>query len=909
MNTNRFKDHIDYLGRLLDEIILAQEGEAILAIIRQILAATTENNDAALSLILKKISREEALKVIRGFSFFLQLSNIAEDENHIRRRRAHALKGSPARQGSFGHALAQMQNAHVSSHDFQKLLAHTEVVPVLTAHPTEVQRQSLLKHHRDIEALLQQRAQTELTEEELAENEAAITRAILTLWFSRMLRPTRLQVIDEINNGIHVFKDTFFKAVPELYQHFARILAKNGLKQSELPNVLTLGSWIGGDRDGNPYVNAELLKTALAMQAGAALDFYLREVRQLFVELPLSETLTPSSPSLAKLAAQTPDVSPHRADEPYRRALVWIAGRLNATRLILANNHGAEDAFSEWSLPELKNAPPYATSNAFLEDLELLAKALDEGGCRALEEGRIGRLIRAIAVFGFHLASLDLRQNAQVHGACVAELLEKAGICAHYEKLNEEERRAVLLKELQSPRPVYSPWISYSEPLKKELAIFFSLNELRQKYGAKALPRTIISMTQSVSDLLEVAFLFKESGAWHNNAPDLEIVPLFETITDLRRSAQIMAEFFEIPLCRTWLKTLNDTQEVMLGYSDSNKDGGFLTSGWELYQAEIRLSQTFQKHGVRLRLFHGRGGSIGRGGGPAWQAVLAQPAGALKGQMRLTEQGEVISSKYGNTDNARRNLEVLLAATLLGSLTDQENKAQNAEDFYPVMDFLAESAFKSYRALVYETQGFETYFQESTILSEIASLNIGSRPASRKKSNHIEDLRAIPWVFSWAQCRLMLPGWFGFGSAVEAYLKENPEGLKTLILMNQNWPFFKMLLSNIDMVLSKTDLAIGRQYAHLVKDEKLRRTIFNRIEKEWHLTKKHLLKILGAHAFLKNDPVLKESLLLRLPYINALNHLQVELLKRYRINNSDNKLARAIHLSINGIAAGLRNTG
>lgn len=909
MNSNRFKDHIDYLGHLLDEIIQNQEGENVFEHIQAILSASIQNNSDALNAYLQKLPRDCALKVIRGFSFFLQLSNIAEDEHHICRRRVHALKASPAREGSLEHALKEMHALGVLSSDFQHLLQHTEVVPVLTAHPTEVQRQSLLKHHRDIESLLEKRSIADLTQEELEENEAALNRAILTLWYSRMLRPTRLQVIDEINNGIHVFKDTLWLAIPKLYQHFERVLAKNGLKQADLPNVLTMGSWIGGDRDGNPYVNAELLQTALAMQADALLQFYLKEVRALFVELPLSELLFPPSKALAQLAAQTPDISPHRADEPFRRALVWIAGRLNATHCILAKHAQNEDSFAQWSLPEVKNAPAYSCSADFLKDLNLLLVALDEGACHALEEGRLKTLIRAVRVFGFHMASLDLRQNADMHTLCVAELLKESGICAHYEKLNENERQELLLNMLENPRPVYSPWIEYSETLKKELDIFFCLKELREKYGNKALPRTIISMTQSVVNLLEVAFLFKEAGVWHNHAPDLEIVPLFETITDLRQSAQIMQQFFNIPLCRKWLETHNNTQEVMLGYSDSNKDGGFLTSGWELYQAEIRLAKTFQENGVRLRLFHGRGGSIGRGGGPAWQAVLAQPSGALCGQMRLTEQGEVISSKYGNPDNAQRNLEVLLAATLLGSLTDQENRTENCQQFYPVMDFLAQSAFHNYRALVYETDGFETYFQESTILSEIAALNIGSRPASRKKSTKIEDLRAIPWVFSWAQCRLMLPGWYGFGSAVENYLKQHPNGLKTLQKMHQNWPFFKMLLSNIDMVLAKTDLAIGKEYAQLVKDKALRERIFAQIEKEWHLSKKYLLRILGAHHFLKDDPVLKESLHLRLPYINALNHLQVELLRRYRLNNNDTRLSRAIHLSINGIASGLRNTG
>ncbi len=347
----------------------------------------------------------------------------------------------------------------------------------------------------------------------------------------------------------------------------------------------------------------------------------------------------------------------------------------------------------------------------------------------------------------------------------------------------------------------------------------------------------------------------------------------------------------------------------MLGYSDSNKDGGFLTSGWELYKAEIELTRVCRAHGVRLRLFHGRGGSVGRGGGPSFHAILAQPAGAVSGQIRLTEQGEVISTKYGNPDTGRRNLEVLLAATLEASLTDHENRVEPAEQFHAVMDDLSQRAFTAYRGLVYETPGFTTYFRQSTVVSEIATLNIGSRPASRKPSERIEDLRAIPWVFSWAQCRLMLPGWYGFGSAVDGYLQENPDGLATMRRMLVAWPFFRSLLSNMDMVLAKTDLAIASRYAELVSDSELRDNIFGRIKAEWELTRRHLLAILEHDGFLADNPLLKHSLQLRSPYMDPLNHLQVELLKRYRAGETDERVARDIHLSINGIASGLRNSG
>ncbi|MFZ1446239.1 MAG: phosphoenolpyruvate carboxylase, partial [Candidatus Dechloromonas phosphoritropha] len=521
-------------------------------------------------------------------------------------------------------------------------------------------------------------------------------------------------------------------------------------------------------------------------------------------------------------------------------------------------------------------------------------------------------LLRVVQVFGFHLAPVDLRQNSEVHARSVAELLASAGRCPDYEALSEVDRISLLVEEIATPRPLHSPYLEYSEETRGELAIFFAARELRQRYGAAALPNCIISKTGGISDLLELALLLKESGLLHPGSQpqlDVNIIPLFETIEDLQKSAATMDGIFSVAAYRALIAGRRNEQEVMLGYSDSNKDGGFLTSGWELYKAEIELTRVCRAHGVRLRLFHGRGGSVGRGGGPSFHAILAQPAGAVSGQIRLTEQGEVISTKYGNPDTGRRNLEVLLAATLEASLTDHENRVEPAEQFHAVMDDLSQRAFTAYRGLVYETPGFTTYFRQSTVVSEIATLNIGSRPASRKPSERIEDLRAIPWVFSWAQCRLMLPGWYGFGSAVDGYLQENPDGLATMRRMLVAWPFFRSLLSNMDMVLAKTDLAIASRYAELVSDSELRDNIFGRIKAEWELTRRHLLAILEHNDFLADNPLLKHSLQLRSPYMDPLNHLQVELLKRYRAGETDERVARDIHLSINGIASGLRNSG
>jgi phosphoenolpyruvate carboxylase len=906
------RDDIRLLGRILGDTVREQEGDSVFEIVervRQTAVRFARDGDPAardeLAALLDPLPRETTQAVVRAFSYFLQLANIAEDEHHIRRRRAHDLAGSPPREGSLIFALDSLASAKVSPETIADFFAHALVAPVLTAHPTEVQRQSLIRNHRDLARLLDQRERLQMTPEEEAENDLGIANSILTLWQSRMLRPVRLKVLDEVKNGITYFKETFFTELPRLYIQTTQQLQKRYPDTIwALPPFFRVGSWIGGDRDGNPFVTAEILREALRLQSAATLNHYLEEIHELGGELPLSDLLVQVTAELLALAEHSTDHSPQRADEPYRRALSGIYARLAATARVL-------DHF-EPVRHEIGSAVPYESPEALRADLKVLNNSLKLNGSANLAGGRLRRLLRGVQIFGFHLAPIDLRQNSEVHARSVAELLAGAGRCPDYEALPENERIAMLTAEIATPRPLYSPYLNYSEETRGELAIFFTARELRLRYGDAALPNCIISKTDGVSDLLELALLLKESGLLLPGAKpqlNVNIIPLFETIEDLQKSAATMAGVFAIPAYRELIAGRGNEHEVMLGYSDSNKDGGFLTSGWELYKAEIELAEVFNQHGVRLRLFHGRGGSVGRGGGPTYHAILAQPAGAVSGQIRLTEQGEVISTKYGNADTGRRNLEVLLAATLEASLTDHENRVEPAEQFHAVMDELSLRAFNAYRGLVYETPGFNTYFRQSTVVSEIALLNIGSRPASRKASERIEDLRAIPWVFSWAQCRLMLPGWYGFGSAVEGYLAANPTGMASLRRMVKSWPFFQSVLSNMDMVLAKTDLAIASRYAELVVDAELRQRIFSQIKAEWTLTRQHLLAILEHDDFLADNPMLKRSLQLRSPYMDPLNHLQVELLKRHRAGDTDERVARGIHLSINGVASGLRNSG
>ncbi|MBN8516861.1 MAG: phosphoenolpyruvate carboxylase [Candidatus Accumulibacter sp.] len=903
---------IRLLGRVLGDTVREQEGSEVFEIVervRQTAVRFARDGDPAaraeLSALLDPLSRDTTQTVVRAFSYFLQLANIAEDEHHVRRRRAHDLAGSPPREGSLVHALDRLAESEVPPEVVADFFAHALVAPVLTAHPTEVQRQSLIRNHRDLAHLLDQRERQRMTPEEEAENDLGLGNAILTLWQSRMLRPVRLKVLDEVKNGITYFKETFFNELPRLYIQVAQQLHARYPEQTwALPPFFRIGTWIGGDRDGNPFVTADILRETLRLQSAAVLNHYLDEIHELGGELPLSSLLVRTTTELDALSARSTDHSPQREDEPYRRALTGIYARVAATTRTLDRVEPVRH--------EIGQAESYTTPAELHADLKVLSASLRQNGSASLADGRLRRLLRAVQVFGFHLAPIDLRQNSEVHARSVAELLSGAGRCPNYEELSEVDRISLLVEEMATPRPLHSPFLDYSEETRGELAIFFAARELRQRYGAAALPNCIISKTDGVSDLLELALLLKEAGLLRPGSQpqlDVNIIPLFETIEDLQKSAATLAGIFDLAAYRALIGGLGDEQEVMLGYSDSNKDGGFLTSGWELYKAEIGLTRVCRQHGVRLRLFHGRGGSVGRGGGPSYHAILAQPAGAVSGQIRLTEQGEVISTKYGNPDTGRRNLEVLIAATLEASLTDHENRVEPAEQFHAVMDELSQRAFVAYRSLVYETPGFTTYFRQSTVVSEIATLNIGSRPASRKPSERIEDLRAIPWVFSWAQCRLMLPGWYGFGSAVDGYLQANPEGLATLRRMLHAWPFFRSLLSNMDMVLAKTDLAIASRYAELVADAELRAGIFQRIRAEWELTRRHLLDILGQDDFLADNPLLKRSLQLRSPYLDPLNHLQVELLKRHRAGETDERVARGIHLSINGIASGLRNSG
>ena len=906
------RDDIRLLGRILGDTVRIQEGEPVFAIVEHIRRTSIrfhrDEDEAArheLEATLNGLAHGQSIQIIRAFSYFSHLANIAEDQHHIRRTRAHALAASAPREGTMAHALVRARDAAISRSKLQNFFTNAIVCPVLTAHPTEVRRKSTIDREMDVAHLLAERDRLRLTPEETAANEEALRCAVLTLWQTSMLRGTRLKVSDEVANGLSYYDYTFLRELPRFYAALEDQLASTdpAWDDFELPSFLRVGSWIGGDRDGNPFVTAEVLRQALGMQSARALNFYLDEVHLLGGELSLDARLVTVSDQLKDLAQRSPDRSPHRRHEPYRLAVSGIYARLAATARAFEQAEASRHAVGE--------APPYTEAAEFVADLGILYRSLMTNGSATLARSRLRSLRRAANTFGFYLAGIDLRQNSEVHERTVGELFEMTCTELNYAGLPEAARISLLREELKTPRLLSSSFLRYSEETASELAIFREAADAHRRYGKAAVPNYVISKTNGVSDILEVGLLLKEAGLLRPRERELDvnIVPLFETIADLRNCGSIMDELFAMPEYLCLLESRGRAQEVMLGYSDSNKDGGFLTSGWELYKAEIALIDTFRRHGITLRLFHGRGGSVGRGGGPSYQAILAQPSGAVQGQIRITEQGEVIAAKYSQTEVGRRNLEILAAASLEATLL-QPDQAAPREEYFAAMEELSTHAYRAYRNLVYETAGFERYFWELTVIGEIANLNIGSRPASRKSSTRIEDLRAIPWVFGWSQCRLMLPGWYGFGTAIKAWLAARPrDGMRILREMYREWPFFQTLLSNMDMVLAKSNIAIASRYAELVEDTDVREAIFARLRAEWQYTIEMLLATTGQQVLLDQNPLLARSIKNRFPYLDPLNHVQIELLKRHRAGDTDERVVQAIHLTINGIAAGLRNSG
>jgi phosphoenolpyruvate carboxylase len=882
---------IRYLGKLLGDVIRAYGGEKLYKQTEYIRSASVDRARGVQGADLtdtglEALSLDDTLSFVRGFMLFSMLANLAEDR-----------QGVAAEPGAdVGSALKRLESEGVSRDTVLDLLSRALIVPVMTAHPTEVRRKSMIDHKNRIAELmlLKDAGRTETDEGEQLDE--AIFRQIALLWQTRPLRREKLFVADEIENVLAYFRDVFLPVLPALYARWERVLG------ARPQSFLRVGNWIGGDRDGNPFVQAEQLELALKKGCGAAIAYYLDALHGLGAELSLSTELAHVPDAVLALAEASGDASLSRKDEPYRRAISGIYARLAATCTALTGGQPAR--------PSVLKGEPYATPQEFRRDLVTVAQGLASEGDGALATGgALGRLIRAVETFGFHLATLDMRQNSAVHERVVAELLKVAGVEADYLALDEYARIALLRRELANNRPLGAPFSDYSEETASELAIVHAAAKAHRTYGPACITHYIISKAESVSDLLEVNILLKEAGLWRagtDGAPPqaaVMAIPLFETIGDLEAAPGIMTAYFGLPEIAGVVKARGH-QEVMIGYSDSNKDGGYITSTWSLYKASQALEPVFAEAGAAMQLFHGRGGAVGRGGGSAFKAIQAQPRGSVQGRIRITEQGEVIAAKFGTRDVAMTNLEAMTSATLLASLEPEGISARDAARFAGAMDELSKTAFAAYRDLVYGTEGFKEFFRQLTPIQEIAGLKIGSRPASRTKSTAIEDLRAIPWVFSWAQARVMLPGWYGVGQALTAF-----EDKALLADMAQHWAFLRSALANLEMVLAKSDLGIAARYLPLVEDQGKADEIFGRIRDGWMQTHEGLLTATGQSRLLEKSPALETSIRLRLPYIEPLNLLQVELLKRHRGGEDDARIKEGIELSINAIATALRNSG
>ncbi|WP_068269218.1 phosphoenolpyruvate carboxylase [Caviibacter abscessus] len=869
---------------ILENTLLSSLDKDIYEIIIKIKESVLNKEYDKLSEIIKKIEDDKAYEVARILSFFPLLINIAED---VMTSRKIMMKRNlnEAWKGSLENSFSKIKNKDV--------VEKVKVIPVLTAHPTQVQRKSVLDLTKTIYDLINDYEKVKSNRINKDEWFNKIERAISILKQTDTLRTTQLRVTNEISNIIGYYKSTFLEAIPELIIKYRKKAKDLCINEDLIP--ISLGTWIGGDRDGNPYVTCETLEVAVKAASTTIFEHYITKLQELYREFSMSGELITASHKLLEMANKSNDTSHHRQKEPYRKAIRYILDK------IIAKAYELE--LDTTTMPNNTKEIPYKTKQEFTNDLIVIKHSLENHSSANLSYGILDNLIEASKVFGFYLASIDLRQDSSIHEKCISEMLKSANIHNNYIELTENEKCELLLKQLRDdPRPLSSNLIEKSELLDNELKIYFMAKKLMDIFGEDVIRQNIISHCTSVSDMLEVALIMKEANICNKDRLDINIVPLFETIEDLENSIKIMEKWFNIDIVK---KYINGNQEIMLGYSDSNKDGGYLTSSFSLYLSQQKLIKLAKEYGINMSFFHGRGGTVGRGGGPSYDAILSQPHESMTGRIRLTEQGEIIGAKYGNYENGLYNLEALVAATLESvDLTGYNNL-----EFQKIIKHISDISYKKYRNLVYETSEFEDFFYEITPISEISKLNLGSRPSSRKNSKNIDSLRAIPWVFSWSQSRIMLVGWYGLGTAFNEYIKNNKNGLENLREMYQNWAFFRDLISNVDMVLSKADMNIAGKYVELASDKNSATMIFEIIKKEFELTKEIILKISNKTMLLEDNKELFESLSNRMPYFNALNYLQVDLITRVRNGNNNDKLIKAIHTCINGVATGLRNSG
>ena len=911
-NDQAVGDDIRLLGRLLGDAIRVTHGDDVFGLVERVRQLAVDGRRSGTSRVaeirgaLAEHPLSEQLLVLRALDWLSLLANTAEDVHVDRRARHHRVSRSGPRPGSIEATVRELIESGVTDEDLADAAATLQVSPVITAHPTEVRRKTILEVLDDVATLLDERGRTD--EHDIEGIDADLGLCVLMLWQTALLRLSKLRVRDEINEAIRYYGTSLFHVVPEVTERLAaEISAVNGGATIDTTHAITMGSWIGGDRDGNPFVTADVMRYAIERQTATALEHHLLAVHRLAHRLSMTDRLVTADDALTALADASGDESPFRADEPYRRALRGMHARLHGFAAVVL---GPSEPVPGPAPSEER--PAYADLSELLADLDVVTASLRSHGAASIADRLVEPVRRSVAVFGAHLCGLDMRQNSAVHERVVDELFRSAGVCADYLVLDESQRVRLLEAELSTPRLLRHPTADYGESTLGELAILEEAAAAVRRIGRAIVPHYVISMAHDVSDVLEVAVLLKEVGlvtaavAATPASSQLDIVPLFETIDDLTRAAEVFEALLDCDVYADLVSSRGNRQELMIGYSDSNKDGGYLCSQWNLWSAQAALTEVARRAGVRLRFFHGRGGTVGRGGGPAYQAILALPPGSVDGSIRVTEQGEMVAAKYSNPSMADRNLETLLAATLHASCV-RRPATDRDEVVGELMDALSDASFDAYRSLVYGDPAFVTFFRSITPIDEIATLNVGSRPASRTASAAIEDLRAIPWVFGWTQCRLMIPGWFGVGSAIERLGDDHVDELSR---MYRTWPFFRTAIDNMGMVLAKTDLDIARRYADvLVVDDHQRETTFGIIAAEHERTLAWHRRITGHPSPLADNPLLARSLRNRYPYLDPLHVMQVDLLRRFRDGDRDEMVVRGIQLSINAIATGLRNSG
>ena len=887
VNENIIQEEIQILTEMLLKATQKMISEDTFEKIVQLKALADEKNYEKLNLIIKDLTQEEMEIVANFFSILPLLINIAEDVD---------LAYEVNYKNNIGETYVGKLSESIKNIKDKNILENINVVPVLTAHPTQVQRKTVLDLTEKLHSLLRKHRDVKngLINERKWKN--AIQKHIEILTQSDIIREKKLKVANEITNVLEYYNLSFIKAIAKLMTEYKLLLAENNIElKNETP--ITMGMWIGGDRDGNPFVTAETLNLSAMKQCELITTYYIEKLNSLYRTFSMSSHVTKGSKELVELANRSSDSSEYREKELYRKAISYIKEKLENTREYLLQDKELEDK--------------YFTADEFIDDLTIIEKSLLENKGEILVTGEFEELLNVVKIFGFYLASIDMRQDSSVYEASVAELLSSANIEKDYSSLSEEEKCELLLKQLkEDPRPLsINDENKQSEELRKELAIFRTARKLKDKLGDNVIKQNIISHTTSVSDLLELAIMLKEVGLVGSDFARLQLVPLFETIEDLENSYEVMDKYLSLDIVKKWVSDNRSYQEIMLGYSDSNKDGGYLSSGWSLYKAQQELSSLGEKHNIKVTFFHGRGGTVGRGGGPSYDAIISQPLGSVQDRIRLTEQGEIIAAKYGNSDAAYYNLEALFSAVIQRMNADKVNTdIRDIPEIQVIMDEIVEDSYNKYRELVFENPNFYNYFFEATPIKEISSLNIGSRPASRKKITDIGGLRAIPWVFSWSQSRIMLPGWYGVGTAFSNFINKDKGNIEKLRKMYKEWPFFTSLLSNVDMVMSKSDMDIAKEYANLCKEEETKK-VYEEILREWNLTKQVVLEISEHKEFLEDNTYLTRSLENRLQYFNTLNLIQLELIKRSREGKLPESQINTIHITINGVATGLRNSG